>query len=470
MHILTAEEQWQAFANKILTEETGFFDGISEITGARAPGRLDVLGGIADYSGSMVLEGTLAEGTVSAVQGRADRLLKIKSLCLDTARNSEVLQSLDLFLEDGSLRSFEDAKAALRDSSGARWSAYISGCLYVLMASGWLEVERATGLNILVDSSVPIGAGVSSSAALEVAVMNALCGHFEVQMDGQEIARLCQIVENRIVGAPCGIMDQMTCSLGQENSLLVLKCQPAEVVANYALPNGWNIIALDSGVKHSVGGRYYGRARTAAFMGLKIAQGKITENLNGYLCRLTPEAWNEIKGDVPKTLAGEEFLSTFGDLPDTVSSIIPDEIYPVRSCAEHPILENARVQKFIGLMQAAATNPNEELLEQAGALMLEAHESYTSRVALGCAETDLLVNLVMERGKAHGLYGAKITGGGAGGSVAILCSGEQTLEAVREVQREYEKRTGLHARIMTGSSPGAVQFGTRRITYTADDR
>jgi galactokinase len=463
MQTPTAEEQWQAFTDKIHRQEADFFDGNTAITGARAPGRLDVLGGIADYSGSMVLEGTLAEGTVAAVQGRDDRFLKIKSLCLDKVKNSEVLQPLELFIKDGSLLSFEEARAALRSASSSPWAAYISGCLYVLIASGWLEIERATGLNILVDSNVPIGAGVSSSAALEVAVMKALCGHFEIQMDGQEIARLCQIVENRIVGAPCGIMDQMTCVLGRENSLLVLKCQPAEVVANWVLPDDWNIVALDSGVKHSVGGKQYGRARTAAFMGLKIVQSKVSKDLNGYLCRLTPEEWNAVSGDIPEVLTGTEFLTKFGALPDTVSTIDPAESYPVRACAEHPVLENARVQKFIEMMQAAAVNPSENLLQQAGALMLEAHASYTNRVALGCAETDLLVDLVMERGKKQGLYGAKITGGGAGGSVAILCSGENALEAVREIQREYENRTGLRATLMTGSSPGAVQFGTRRI-------
>jgi galactokinase len=330
------------------------------------------------------------------------------------------------------------------------------------MASGWLEPATARGVNILIESDVPIGAGVSSSAALEVAVMNALCGLHGIQMDGLQLARLCQVVENRVVGAPCGIMDQVTCALGKEGSLLALKCQPHDVMGHQPVPAGWRFVGLDSGVKHSVGGSKYRLARTAAFMGLGIIRSKSDGDTVQYLSSLSPEAWKPWRAVLPETLTGSEFTARYGDLPDTVTEVHAHETYPVRDAAEHPILENDRVREFIALMNLARSEPDAQLMTEAGALMLGSHRSYSDRLDLGSAETDLLVELAMDFGPNSGIYGAKITGGGSGGTVVLLCD-ETAGAAVEEVRQSYERRTGIEPRLMTGSSPGAVEFGTRII-------
>jgi len=461
---MTAEAQWQAFEEAVRGRYARFFDGTGPVVGARAPGRLDVLGGIADYSGSTVLEGTLAVATRTAVQARPDGLLKLRSVgAAQEGLQEEVTIPLSTLLSDGMPVSFEEAHAALREPTEARWAAYVAGCLHALAISGWLERGEATGLNVLVESDVPLGAGVSSSAALEVATMTALCALLGKQMDGLEIARLCQIVENRIVGAPCGIMDQVTSALGRENALVVLKCQPHDVLGHQPLPPGWRFVALDSRVKHSVGGRNYTRARVAAFMGLKIAQVESGQDWGGYLCNLSPETWRHWRGRLPETLTGAAFTARYGALPDSVTTVDPNETYRVRACAEHPVLENDRVRQFLALMQLAGDEPDEQLLTEAGSLMLESHASYSERVDLGAAETDLLVNLAMERGPSKGLFGAKITGGGSGGTVAILCAGSEAEKAVAEIETEYQRQTGIAPRRMVNSSPGAVAFGPRQI-------
>lgn len=484
-----AEAQWRAFAALVQTTESDFFDGPGPIVGARAPGRLDVLGGIADYSGSMVLEMPIAAATFVAWQWREDRLLRIRSIGIDReGLLPEVGVSLDDLVDtQGRVRPAEEVQERLRSVPGAHWASYVAGCFYVMLAAyskmthGVVDARLGDrGANILIRSDVPLGAGVSSSAALEVATMHALSEAAGIHPSDLTLAAWCQRAENLIVGAPCGIMDQVTSALGQENALVVLQCQPHTLLGHQPVPPGWRFLGLDSRVKHSVGGRAYTRARVGAFMGLKIIQlesgGKLLEN---YLCRMDPKEFAEYRDLIPETLTGAEYRRLYGQLPDRVTQVDPEETYHPRACAEHPILENDRVRQFFGLMQIAVlraterasqgglygnSEPDRELMQRAGQLMYEAHASYSERVDLGSAETDLLVDLIRERGPARGLFGAKITGGGAGGTVAVLCTeGEEAEIALEEVCREYERRTGIAPRPILGSSPGAVAFGARYI-------
>ncbi len=477
-----AEDQVVRF-RELVEAERAFFDGTGLITIARAPGRLDVMGGVADYSGSVVLEGTLAEATFAAVQWRSGPVLRLRSLDANEAGlETDAEVALDLLFSSTGARSPAEVSAGLLADPKMRWSAYVAGCLFELVVWGVLPMSNVSGLNILIDSSVPIGAGVSSSAALEVATMSALGGHFDLEMSGLELAKLCQRVENRIAGAPCGIMDQVTSTLGREDELLALKCQPHDVLGFARIPPGWEFVGIDSGVKHSIGGSSYSRARVAAFMGLKIlnslaslrpsVERMATEDEDEddsqrrwpvfqYLCDLGPDMWEPWRPRIPETLTGVDFLSHFGELPDSVTRVDPDQTYSVRACTEHPILENDRVRQFIALMSLAGDEPDKMLLTEAGALMVDSHRSYSDRLDLGAPETDLLVELATEIGPKSGIYGAKITGGGSGGTVAVLGSGADG--AIRHLLSEYARRTGIQPRVMRGSSPGAEAFGVHRL-------
>jgi galactokinase len=458
------EAQWQAFAAEVRGRYARFFDGTGPITGARAPGRIDIAGGVVDYSGGTVLEATLAEAALTAVQARSDGALKLRSVgAAQEGLREEVTVPLAALIAGETPVSFEQAAAVLREPADARWAGYVAGCLYALAASGGMKAERATGLNLLLRSTVPIGAGVSSSAALEVASMAALCAHFDLRLDGLEMARLCQIVENRVVGAPCGIMDQVTAALGLENHLLILKCQPHKVLGHQPIPPGWRLVGIDSHVKHSVGGRNYTRARVAAFMGLKILQTESRDEWGGYLCNVSPDIWKPWRERIPEIMTGAEFIARYGAISDAAAKVDPQETYRVRACVDHHIMENDRVREFLALMQLAGNEPDEQLLTEAGQLMLAAHAGYNERLNLGSEETDLLVNLAMERGPERGLFGAKITGGGSGGTVVVLCAGPQADAAIEEVRAGYARRMGILPRLMRGSSPGAVAFGARRI-------
>ena len=311
--------------------------------------------------------------------------------------------------------------------------------------------------------------------------MHALSEAAGIHPSDLTLAAWCQRVENTVVGAPCGIMDQVTSALGRENSLLVLRCQPHDVLGSHRIPHGWRFVGLDSGVKHSVGGSAYTKARVGAFMGLKIIQlesgGKLLDN---YLCQMDPTEFQVYRDQIPETLTGQAYTEFYGRLPDIVTRVDLEETYHPRACAEHPILENDRVKQFFGLMQIASfrheehteTTPqaptpslDKETITQAGQLMYASHASYSDRLNLGSHETDLLVTLVQEYGPDHGLFGAKITGGGAGGTVAILCAADtpEVDVALGKICTRYERQTGIVPRAFVGSSPGAIMFGARQI-------
>ena len=251
----------------------GFFDGVGPLTIVRVPGRLDVMGGIADYSGSTVLEGTIERGAFLALQRRRDTRLRLHSHGLHReGLCPRVEWDLGGFRPRGRLLSYAQARRHCSRDPQAAWAGYLAGGFFVLQKEG-VRPAFSGGANLLLASEVPMGAGVASSAAIEVAAMYAANCAFGLGLPGLKLARLCQIVENRVVGAPCGIMDQVTCALGETGKLLALRCQPHDVLGLHEIPAGYRVWGINSNIKHAVGGSKYRRARTAAFMGLRIISG-----------------------------------------------------------------------------------------------------------------------------------------------------------------------------------------------------
>ncbi|MFM7320503.1 MAG: GHMP kinase, partial [Armatimonadota bacterium] len=176
---------------------------------ARAPGRLDVMGGIADYSGSLVAEMPIADAAVCGAQPDPTGTVAVRTLIPGEGIAAEVVFPAECFVNPVTLLRH------LRDADPAdRWAGYAAGTVAILRAEG--EIRRGMGARLLLRSDVPVGAGVSSSAALEVAAMRAVADAFGCALDGKTLARWCQRIENEILDAPCGIMDQMTSALGTE--------------------------------------------------------------------------------------------------------------------------------------------------------------------------------------------------------------------------------------------------------------
>ncbi len=424
-----------------------YFEPGTSLIVARAPGRLDVMGGIADYSGSLVLQRTIAEATFAAIQITRDPVLEITSL----GREPFALPLSNL-VPGGVPMDYAEARSLL---SG--WPAYVAGVFIVLMRER--DVVFKQGAKMVISSSVPEGKGVASSAALEVAAMQSVVSAFDIRIPPRDLALLCQKVENLVAGAPCGIMDQMTSVCGESNSLLALLCQPAELQPSVRVPEGISFWGIDSGERHAVSGSDYTSVRTGAFMGYRIMAGKNT-NWNGYLANVSPQEFEaDYAGRLPEEMSGSEFLERYGAMPDSVTQVQPSRTYKIRGPAAHPIYENHRVLSFRKML----LEPLEETqCVRLGELMYESHDSY-SACGLGSVGTDLIVNLVRNEGPLRGLYGARITGGGSGGTVAVLGSAVAG-SAILTIAEKYKQETGYQPYIFSGSSSGAAAFGSCRVS------
>jgi galactokinase len=436
---------------------------------ARAPGRLDVMGGIADYSGSLVLEMPLACATFAIAQQQDGRRLDVLSL-----RGGQPFTfgiDLDEMLS-GTLRTPEALAEWFAARSDARWAAYVVGAVYRCLTLATVTAPPF-GLRLLLLSDVPEGKGVSSSAALEVATMAATAATFDIRMSGEALAAACQWAENHIAGAPCGIMDQMTSASGERDRLLRLCCQPATVEGHVAVPAGYRFYGIDSGIRHAVTGADYGTVRTAAFMGYRMiadlaglrteSDGAITrvedDRWFGYLANISPAEFSAQFADaLPVRMDGVEFLTRYGGITDTVTRVDPRCSYPVRMATSHPVYEHDRVARFAHLLAALE---DADSAQRMGALMLESHASYGA-CGLGSDGTDRLVTLVTEAGPERGLYGAKITGGGSGGTVAVFAT-DAARGTVHEIARRYSQETGREPHVFDGSGPGARQLGVLQL-------
>ncbi len=450
------------------------FDPATEIIVARAPGRLDVMGGIADYSGSLVLQLPLKEATLAAIQLASGRTLKIVSLnAREEGWSSYFEMNLDDFEKPAAPLDYPAAHRYFQKNAATAWAAYVAGAFLVLLKEKAVTFKQ--GARLLIHSEVPQGKGVSSSAALEVAVMSAVAAAYRVEIRPREMALLCQKVENLVVGAPCGVMDQMTAVCGKARQLLSLLCQPAVLQDPIKVPDGVSFWGIDSGVRHAVSGAAYVSVRVGAFMGYRIIaglagcgisaeQGSRRVRVNdtkwdGYLANITPSVYERnYAAHLPETIDGSSFIARYGGTTDHATTINPDAVYRVAKPTAHPIYEHFRVRTFAELLQSSM---RQRALEQLGELMYQSHHSY-SACGLGSEGTDRLVELARELGPARGIYGAKITGGGSGGTVAVL-GAANAHHALAEICERYAQETGHAPQVFSGSSPGAGEFGLLRL-------
>ncbi len=356
----------------------------------QAPGRVNLIGEHTDYNDGFVMPAAIGFYTRAAVAPRPDRKLVIHS----ENYSEQVEFDLDRLPAKGE----------------GHWNDYVVGVVKMLVRSG----KKLGGVNLLVAGNVPQGAGLSSSASIEVAVGYALLDLAEQAMDQTKIDRptidrtnlalLCQQAENEFVGARCGIMDQFVASHGKRGQALLLDCRSLDLEYRQ-LPSPEDAVLAISNtmVKHSIAKGEYNQRRAECEAGVRA------------LSKHLPQ----VRALRDVTL---EDLERHGhELPEVV----------VRRC-RHVIGENARVLKA-----AAALERGD--LQAFGNLMLESHRSLRDDFAVSCAELDLMVELAE---RVEGVYGTRMTGGGFGGcTIALVQAG--CVEAFQRTVREgYERSTG----------------------------
>lgn len=344
----------------------------------RAPGRVNLIGEHTDYNDGFVMPVAIDLACWVAIAPRDDRRLVVRS------HNLQETVELDL----------DEAHPRPRKS----WTDYVQGVAVVLKQSG----RRLRGANMLIQSEVPIGSGLSSSAAIEVATGLALLSNSGEPMKKLDLARACQRAENEFVGARCGIMDQFAACFGQPGHALLLDCRSLES-RPLPLPAEVALVICDSGVRHELAGGEYNTRRAQCESGVRV------------LARHRPQI-HALRD------------ATMEDL-ERDSKELDEVVY--RRC-RHVVTENARV------LQAAEALEKRDL-RNFGRLMAESHRSLREDYEVSCAELDLLEELA---GHSAGVYGARMTGGGFGGCTINLVEREQVEEFRRSVSVGYQQATG----------------------------
>jgi galactokinase len=445
----------------------GLFTPSREIYIARAPARLDVMAGLSDYAGATVLQSLLKEGTIVAVQKRIDRRFLVRNLNMNPERVLNFEFRLEDLLEGGKPRSYPTLQHFWAHEKSP-WLSNLLGVIPVLMQEGFVG-KWETGANIAVYSSIPPGTAVAASAALQIAHLLALKSAFGISLDGFQMTLCCQILENQIVGQPAGITRYIAVTHGQKGRSMVLRCQPHELLNQMILPAGLQWVGINSGITLAQRDSRYRDVRIASFMGRRIlfqqAQKTETEEpFGGYLCNVEPDEWEKkYRKSVLAKITGESFKERWQTHEDPATIIDSNKRYTPRPATEHHILEQQKSYKLVDILSKAAAN-DQQAATAAGQILLESHASMNERCNLGCREVDWLVEMIKSQGPEKGLFGARVSGWGSGGTIAVLAA-TGTEDLLRNLAHQYHDRTGFEPYLYFGSSQGALELGTVRVAF-----
>ncbi|QIJ63176.1 galactokinase [Streptomyces sp. JB150] len=361
-----------------------------------APGRVNLIGEHTDYNDGFVMPFALPHTAVAAVARRTDGLLRLHSADVEGG----VTQ---LRLDD------------LAPETDKGWTAYPAGVVWALREAG----HPVTGADIHLASTVPAGAGLSSSAALEVVVALALNDLYELGLKGWQLARLCQRAENVYVGAPVGIMDQTASACCTDGHALFLDTRdlsqkqiPFDLAAE-----GMRLLVVDTRVKHEHSTGEYGKRRAGCEKGAAL---------------LGVDALR----DVP-----------YAELDAALERLGDDE--EVRRLVRHVVTEDERVERVVALLESGDTRA-------IGPVLTEGHASLRDDFRISCPELDLVVDTAL----AAGALGARMTGGGFGGSAIVLTEAADVDTVTKAVEEAFAAAGFTAPRVFEAvPSPGARRIG-----------
>lgn len=323
--------------------------GNHSVVTASAPGRVNLIGEHTDYNDGFVLPAALPLTTVVELSRRDDAMVRVWSAEFPT--DQPQCFSLDAIARAGD------------------WTDYLRGITWAMRGRGLTH-----GFDARVSSDIPVGSGLSSSAALLVAAGRALRAAFRLSIDDLELARVARKAETDFVGAPVGIMDQMACSLADESSALFIDTRTLDYT-HVALPPNAALLVIDSGVRHShVTGSYRVRREECEQAAIALGVTSLRD-------------------------AGEQDLAAIAALPD-----------PLNRRARHVVTENVRVLAAVNALRASD-------VAEVGRLFVASHTSLRDDFEVSTPAVDALVETTRS---IPGVYGARITGGGFGGAIVAL--------------------------------------------------
>lgn len=347
----------------------------------QAPARVNIIGEHADYNGGFVLPMSTALYTWATASPRDDRKIRV------TSHN---VGATCLFELDG-----------IQPGESFSWVEYVKGVAAELEDLGIV----LCGADILIDSDIPLGAGLSSSASLELAVAKALLSVAGQSVPGPDLAELCQRAEQRYAGVHCGIMDQYTLNCAMQGHAILLDCRSLEVV-QIPIPSEMGFIVTDCGVKHRLpDGQFNSRAdECVAAVEILARDGQEIESLRD--------------------------LRT--DILEANRTALGDVLY--RRC-RHVLTENERVRCAVKALE------NGEL-QDLGTLFNACHVSLREDFEVSCDELEALVSAA---NASNGVFGSRMVGGGFGGCVLSICRSDGATEVAQEIRANYASVTGKEA-------------------------
>jgi len=350
----------------------------------RAPGRVNLIGEHTDYNDGFVMPAALNLYTYVAVTPRPDRRLRVYSENFDEA--------CDVDLD------------SIRPGKSGHWSDYVRGVAGVLESSGY----KLRGADLAIASEVPLGSGLSSSAALEVSTAWALLSNSEINVDRNAIPQICQQAEHLYPETKCGIMDQFISCHGRAGHALMLDCRSLDFQL-LPLPGDVRLMVCNTMVRHE-----------HASGGYNTRQGECQEGL-----RALQQALPEIRAlrDV-----------TIDELEQHRSRLSPLIYKRIR----HVVTENERVKMAASALQAAD-------MAKLGDLMADSHRSLRDDYEVSTPELDLMLELARDQ---KDVYGARMTGGGFGGCTINLVHSARAGEVQQRLEQNYEAKTGLSPTII----------------------
>ena len=362
----------------------------------RAPGRVNLIGEHTDYNQGFVLPAAIDLEIRAVFSPRQDRTVAVTSLSLDSS------DEFELGNEGPPVRG--------------RWSNYVRGVSRELLNAG---APIGRGLNAVIDSTLPVGAGLSSSAALEAIAALALLGANGIEPEPLRLATTCRQAENDYVGVACGVMDQMAVLLSREGHATLIDCRDL-TTTHVAIPRDISIVVCDTRIERRLDASEYNRRRSECERGVQLLGMRL-------------------EGVVALRDVGPADLLQFGaELPPAVAS----------RC-RHVVEENARVHAAVKSLESGA-------YRDLGRLFADSHRSLRDLYEVSCPELNAMVEAAQ---KIEGCYGARLTGAGFGGCTVNLVERGAEAKFARAVAADYRRSTGLDARIFVCASASAASAG-----------
>lgn len=375
--------------NEALNAKFQAFFGHAPALTVHAPGRVNLIGEHTDYNGGFVLPMAINYGTTIAGSARLDSKVDVVALDLDEDNNQ-----------------FDLADITYTDKQN--WSNYVRGVLKVVQE----RYPALRGVNLMITGDVPQGAGLSSSASFEIALIRLLTQLFNLPIDGIEAAHIGQKAENTFVGCACGIMDQLISALGKSGHAMLLDCDQLNI-AHTPVPASLAIMIINSNVRRELADSAYNTRRQQC------------------------EQAAEIMGVATLRQASMAMLN---DAKSTMSDTVFRR-------ARHVITENARTETMFNALQ----NQNISLISE---LMAQSHASMRDDFEITVPEIDYLVELIDDQIRDSG--GVRMTGGGFGGCVVALVPKNRVLDVTNTVNKFYHARTGLKQSVHVCSAEGGA--------------